>query len=101
MPLRCGSQSRLGEWKSRSTQVGGDSIAGLQQLAPQRPKRPRSVSRHRCVEPRQEPVQQELGFDQEGVHVVEGMRYSTWGATGSVSGSRCSCKASSTSTAAS
>ena len=42
----------------------------VQQLAPERPERAAFGVRDRCVEPRQEPVHQELGFDQERVHVV-------------------------------
>ena len=45
---------------------------GMQQLAPERPERSAFGVRDRRVEPRQEPVHQELGFDQERVHVVGG-----------------------------
>ena len=71
MSLRSGSQIRLGEWKSRSTQVGSASIADLQA--------PRSTARHsrratssvdRDAEPRQIPVEQQLDLDQIGVDVV-------------------------------
>ena len=70
MSRRAGSQSRLGEWKSRSTQVGGASIAGCRSSRQSARNVARSISGTGRCKPRQIPVEQQLGLDQESIHVV-------------------------------
>ena len=69
-PLRLGSQSRLGEWKSRSTQVGGMSIAGCSNARQSSRNCSRSAGSTSHAEARHEPVEQQLGLDQERLDVV-------------------------------
>ena len=101
IPLRPGSHNKLGEWKSRSTQVGGASIAGCNSSRQSAAKRSALGVGHGCVQPRQEPIEQQLSLDQEGVHVVMREAVLDMRRHRQNIGQCCSCSASSASTAVS